>query len=95
MTMMAQPLLEDKASLGGQLQALQRLVELAAETGRATHEVEHELFRGVLQPGHRLLGYFFEQCGDGNRGERLELAGGRILKRFESVHDRAYQSVFE
>ena len=56
------------------------IVEMAAETGRAAHEVEHELFRGMLQLGHRLLGYFFKQCGDGDRGERLELAGGRILK---------------
>ncbi len=76
MTMMAQPLLEDKAGLGGQLQALQQLVEMAVQTGRAARGVEHKLFRGVLQPGHRLPGYFFEQCGDGDRGERLELAGG-------------------
>lgn len=94
MTMMPPPMVEDKRGLGGQLRALQERVEMAARLGRAAHEVEQELFRGVLQLGHALLGYFFEQLGDGDQGERLELADGRVLKRFASPHERDYHSVF-
>ena len=92
--MMPQPMVEDKLGLGSQLRALQEMVETAAHRGRAAHEVEHDVFRGVLQLGHRLMGYFFGLLGDGDQGERLELADGRVLKRFESPHDRGYQSVF-
>jgi hypothetical protein len=94
MTMMPQSMMEDKAGLNSRWQALRAVVDSAVQTGRAAHEVEQELFRGLLQLGHGLLGYFFEQSGDGDEGERLELADGRVLKRFESCHDRTYHSVF-
>lgn len=94
MTIMPQPMVDDKAGLGGQLQALQGLVDSAVRTGRAAHEVEQELFRGVLQLGHALMGYFFRQSGDGDQGKWLEWSDGRVLKRFASPHDRSYQSVF-
>jgi hypothetical protein len=92
MMMMPQPMVEDKLGLGSQLRALQELVETVAHRGRSAHEVEHDVFRGVLQRGHGLMGYFFGLLGDGEQGERLELADGRVLKRFESPHDRGYQS---
>ncbi len=92
--MMPQSMVEDKAGLNSRWQALRAVVDSAVQTGRAAHEVEQELFRGVLQLGHALLGYFFEQSGDGDEGERLELTDGRVLKRFESCHTRTYHSVF-
>ncbi len=78
MTMMPQSMMEDKAGLDGQLSALRQLVDSAVRRGEAAHEVEQALFRGVLRLGHALLGYFFEQSGDGDAGERLELSDGRV-----------------
>ncbi len=94
MKMMQQATVEDKTSVRDQLEALQRYVESAARSGSAAHEVERDLFRGVLQLGRGLLGYFFNLLGEGDQGATLELADGRGVRRLEQTHSRSYQSVF-
>lgn len=50
----------------------QGFIRVAAETGRAAHEVERELFKRLLQLGWLLLQQFFALLGDGDEGEYVE-----------------------
>ncbi len=81
-------------SLIEQAQVMMGSVEQAYRRGQAVHEVEQELFKQALELGRLGLGLFFELCGDGDRGERVQLGDGREVKRLETPHGRAYQSVF-
>lgn len=73
---------------------LQSFIRQAAETGSAAHEVERELFKRLLQLGGLLLQPFFALLGDGDEGERVELADGRELKRLSEPQRRGYRSIF-
>ena len=77
-----------------QTKAMTRCVEEAVQCRRATHEVEENLFRRVLEMGHQALGMFFRLSGDGDEGERVRLSEGRELRRLEAPHTRAYRSIF-
>jgi hypothetical protein len=84
----------NQQALLNQAIAVHRFVEQATEARRAVHEVEAELFRRVLEMGRQALGMFFHLSGDGDQGERLQLADARELKRLKGHHSRAYLSVF-
>jgi len=73
---------------------LQSFIGRAAETGRAAHEVERELFKRLLQLGLLLLQQFFALLGDGDEGERVKLSEGRELKRLSEPQRRGYRSIF-
>lgn len=94
MTIMQQIDSEDKHALLNQLEGLWTQVETAAREGTAAHELERNLFDGVLKLGYGLLGYFFRLMGDGDQGPELTLADGRVLRRLEPVANRRYLSVF-
>jgi hypothetical protein len=76
-----------------QMQGLVSFVEASLEDARATHEVEHGLWRGVLALGHSLLGAFFAASGEGDVGEELLTEQARVLKRL-APRPRPYRSVF-
>ncbi len=70
------------------------LAEQADEQKQALHELERNLFQGLLGRGHQLLGQFFTLCGTGDAGAKVVLAEGREVKRLEALHEREYLSVF-
>ena len=87
--------IKDKGSLlMAQVGELLEQVEYSYRQGEAVHELERGLFAQLLRLGHQLLEMFFELHGDGDQGEQLELNDGRVVKRLEPIHSRAYQSVF-
>jgi hypothetical protein len=73
---------------------LQGFIRVAAKRGSAAHEVERELFKRLLQLGWLLLQQFFALLGDGDEGERVELADGRVVKRLVKPQRRGYRSIF-
>jgi len=76
------------------LDQLQAFVRSAAGTGMPVHEVERGLWRRLLQLGHQLQSQFFALVGDGDQGDTVTLAEGRVGRRLPEPHRRPYQSVF-
>ena len=70
------------------------MVESAYEHGTAIHELEKGVFRKLLEMGYEALRLLFELYGACEEGEQVELSDGRVVKRLEQLHARAYQSVF-
>lgn len=73
---------------------LQTFIRSAAGGGTPVHEVEHGLWRRLLQLGYQLQGQFFSLVGDGDQGDTVALAEGRVVRRLPEHHSRPYQSVF-
>lgn len=80
--------------MSAQLTELTGLVEVAARDGRPAHELERDLWSRLLQLGHDLQAAYFALAGDGDRGERLTLTNGRVVKRLPVRHNRPYRSIF-
>src|SRR5512143_3013808 len=76
------------------LDELQAFVRSAAGAGTPVHEVERGLWRRLLQLGHQLQSQFFALVGDGDQGDSVTLATGRVVRRLPEPHRRPYQSVF-
>jgi hypothetical protein len=70
------------------------LVETAARDGLPAHELERGLWQYLLRLGHELQGQYFALAGDGDCGETLKLADGRVVRRLPEPHGRPYQSIF-
>ncbi len=81
-------------SIEATIAQLQGFIRRAAETGSTAHAVERELFKRLLQLGLLLLKEFFALLGEGDEGERVELTGGRELKRLSEPQRRSYRSIF-
>ena len=81
-------------ALTGQVKALVENVQGMAKQGHAAHEVEQTLWQSVLALGRELMQAFFDSLGDGDEGPVVVLNGGRMVRRLEQRHCRAYQSVF-
>ena len=85
---------------GKPLDVAARLAELtgfvteAARDGLPAHELERSLWHYLLQLGHDLQAAYFALAGDGDCGETLTLADGRVVKRLPEPHSRPYQSIF-
>jgi len=85
---------------GQPLDVAARLAELtgfvtdAARDGLPAHELERGLWRSLLQLGHELQAAYFALAGDGDCGETLTLADGRVVKRLPEPHGRPYRSIF-
>jgi hypothetical protein len=84
----------NREALRNQVREIAQFVDDAIHSGLAAHEVEEALFRRVLQMGRCALGMFFDLCGDGDAGERVQLPGTRQWRRLNQHHARAYLSVF-
>ena len=70
------------------------LVEAAARDGLPAHELERGLWQYLLRLGHDLQAAYFALAGDGDCGETLTLADGRVVKRLPEPHCRPYRSIF-
>ena len=85
---------------GQPLDVAARLAELtgfvtdAARDGLPAHELERGLWQYLLRLGHDLQATYFALAGDGDCGETLTLADGRVVKRLPEPHHRPYQSIF-
>ena len=95
MSMMRPTPVEDKPfDLQRCLDELQAFVRSAAGAGTPVHEVERGLWRRLLQLGYQLQSQFFALVGDGDQGDSVTLATGRVVRRLPEPHRRPYQSVF-
>jgi hypothetical protein len=94
MPMMRPPPVEDKrVDLQSYMDELQTFVRSAAGGGTLVHEVERGLWRRLLQVGYQLQSQFFALVGDGDQGDTVTLAAGRVVQRLAEPHRRRYQSV--
>jgi hypothetical protein len=80
--------------VAARLAELTGLVEAAARDGLPAHELERGLWQQLLRLGHELQAQYFALAGDGDCGETLTLADGRVVKRLPEPHSRPYQSIF-
>ena len=80
--------------LSARLAEVTGLVETAARDGLPAHELERGLWQSLLRLGHELQGQYFALAGDGDCGETLKLADGRVVRRLPEPHGRPYQSIF-
>ena len=94
-TMMSPLTVEGKRlDVPAHLAELTRFVEAAARDGLPAHEMERGLWQALLRLGHDLQAQYFALAGDGDCGETLTLADGRVVKRLPERHVRPYQSMF-
>lgn len=95
MKMMSPLTVEGKRlDVANRLAELEGLVQEAARDGLPAHELERGLWQSLLRLGHELQGQYFALAGDGDCGETLTLADGRVAKRLPEHHSRPYQSIF-
>jgi hypothetical protein len=80
--------------VSARLAELTGFVEAAARDGLPAHELERGLWQDLLQLGHELPGQYFALAGDGDGGETLTRADGRVVKRWPDRHVRPYRSMF-
>ena len=76
------------------LAEMEGFVREAAGAGLPAHELERGLWRHLLRLGHELQAQYFALAGEGDCGERLTLADGRVVQRLPEPHSRPYQSMF-
>jgi len=77
-----------------QFSKLLEIIQVAHEARTAIHEVEEDLWAGVLALGRSLLEGFVASHGDGCVGPSAETDDGRSLVKLPELHDRRYVSVF-
>jgi hypothetical protein len=95
MRMMSPLTVEGKPlDVAARLAELTGFVDAAARDGLPAHEMERGLWSYLLRLGHELQGQYFVLAGDGDCGETLTLADGRVVKRLPELHGRPYQSIF-
>src|SRR5271156_3901104 len=73
---------------------LQSCVRTAATEGWAMHDIEHELWRRLLQLGRAALTQVLTLVGTGDVGETLTLGDGEQCRRLPEAHPRRYVSIF-
>lgn len=88
------PSLSKNQRLTDLVEDLRSFLTSSAQQGVAIHEVEQGIWRQLLKLGRESLQMFFDQVGDGDLGETVELEEGRRLRRLSGEHVRRYQSVF-
>jgi len=60
----------------------------------AAHQVEKQIFNGILTLGYHLLSHYFQQFGHCNQGKVVTLKKGRKVIRFPQLRQKKYQSIF-
>ena len=63
----------------------------AARDGLPAHAVERSLWHSLLRLGHELQAAHFTLVGDGDCGETLTLADGRVVSRWLEPQGRPYR----
>ena len=95
MSMMSPLTVEGKPlDVAARLAELTGVVAAAARDGLPAHVLEQSLWRQLLRLGHDLQAAYFALAGDGDCGETLKLADGRVVRRLPEPHGRPYQSIF-
>jgi len=95
MTMMSPLPVEGKLlDVAARVAQLTGFVSDAARDGLPAHELERGLWHYLLRLGHELQAEYFALAGDGDCGETLKLADGRVVKRLPEPHGRPYRSIF-
>ena len=95
MRMMSPLIVEGKPlDVAARLAELTGFVSDAARDGLPAHELERGLWPYLLRLGHELQGQYFALAGDGDCGETLRLADGRVVRRLPEPHSRPYPSIF-
>ena len=95
MTMMRPLPVEGKLlDVAARVAQLTGFVTDAARDGLPAHELERGLWHYLLRLGHELQAEYFALAGDGDCGETLTLADGRVVKRLPEPHGRPYRSIF-
>ena len=94
MTMMHHSMIESKAGVLEEVNALLQMVEDGVRSGEATHVMEKSLFQRLLKLGHLLINLFFELQGDGDVGPTVQLADNHEVRRLDKPRKRGYLSVF-
>src|SRR5688572_28007229 len=82
------------AEARAQLRSLEKWLVESAKQGIAAHEVERDLFAGVLRLGFTLFGAFLKLVGPGELGEAATLDDGRLVPRLPEQHTRRLLTVF-
>lgn len=75
-------------------QTLLQIAGSAALEGKAIHETESEIWAGLIQLGHQLVGTVLTQLGNGDIGQEIREEGKPTLKRSKKPKHRRYRSVF-
>jgi hypothetical protein len=70
------------------------LVETALQEGTAVHQIEHGVWKGLLQMGRDLMEHLFALAGNGDMGETVTLPNGQESRRLPELHQRRYVSIF-
>jgi len=95
MSMMSPLTVEGKPlDVAARLAELTGVVAAAARDGLPAHVLEQSLWRQLLRLGHDLQAAYFALAGDGDCGETLKRADGRVVRRLPEPHGRPYQSIF-
>jgi hypothetical protein len=77
-----------------ELGSLEQFIVEAAVEGISAHEVERNVFDGVLRIGFALFGRFLKLVGAGDLGEMVTLDDGRTVPRLKEQHVRRLLTVF-
>jgi hypothetical protein len=69
-------------------------VQTAFEEGGTAHDVESGLWQRMLKLGRSVYQAWLDLFGDGDAGERIVLADGRVVRRLVDLHRREIRNVF-
>ncbi len=70
------------------------IVKEGYKNGSAIHKVEKDLFKKLLEMGHKAIGLLIELCGSGDVGPRVCLDEEREVKRLPGPRVKPYLSIF-
>ncbi len=83
-----------KAQLIEKIDEVAAYITTAVDKGSSAHEVETNLWWKTLDFGHNMMGAYLNSLGDGDEGERVTVANGKLLNRLEHRHIKRYLTVF-
>ncbi|HDZ01489.1 MAG TPA: ISKra4 family transposase [Nitrospirae bacterium] len=70
------------------------IVKEGYKSGDAIHKIEKDLFKKLLEMGHKAIGLLIELCGSGDVGPRVWLDEEREVKRLSAPRVKPYLSIF-
>ena len=68
-----------KARLIEKIDEVADYITTAVDKGSSAHEVETNLWLKTLDFGHNMMGAYLNSLGDGDEGERVAVANGKLL----------------
>jgi len=83
-----------KNEIHQKLEDMLAFLDTSFKNGTALHEVEHGLWKKLLDMGHLCLGYLLALHGSGDIGATVTLPTGEEEQRLQELHRRRYVSIF-